>query len=232
MLENHTVKENIFDKLIGYTDEVKEKRATKLLTLLELNFLKDTRAKYLSTGQKQRVAIARALAIIPSVLLLDEPFSNLDKLLTDKLFSFITKEVRKNKTAVILITHLPEEALKFADKIAVMDNGKIVQQGDKWKVYYHPKNSRLAGLLGTINTIHSVDLEKKKSKAKKRFFLRPDKILPATKSDFDLRLQIVHVSYNGKCFEILGETKNGNTLVVYTYKELQVGQEYLFSIAG
>ena len=153
VLENHTVEENIFDKLIGYTNESKVKRAAKILKLLELSNLKDTRAKYLSSGQKQRVAIARALAVIPKVLLLDEPFSNLDKLLTEKLFSFMVQEFKKNNTAVILITHLAEEALKYATSLLVMDQGKIVQAGEKWAVYYKPKNSKLAGLLGDFNII-------------------------------------------------------------------------------
>jgi iron(III) transport system ATP-binding protein len=104
VLENHSVEENIFDKLIGYKNELKQKRANKILKLLELEFLKNTKAKYLSSGQKQRVAIARALAIIPKVLLLDEPFSNLDKLLTEKLFSFVVNEVKEGNTSVILIT--------------------------------------------------------------------------------------------------------------------------------
>lgn len=140
VLENHTVEENIFDKLIGFTDEAKNKRATRLLHLLELNFLRNTRAKYLSSGQKQRVAIARALAIMPKVLLLDEPFSNLDHLLTEKLFSFVLKEVKKGNTSVLLITHWSEEALKYADSVTIIDDGKVLQTGEKWDVYYKPKN--------------------------------------------------------------------------------------------
>lgn len=232
VLENHTVEENIFDKLIGYTNEAKQKRAAKILKLLELNFLKNTRAKYLSSGQKQRVAIARALAIIPKILLLDEPFSNLDKLLTEKLFAFVVKEVREHKTSVILITHLAEEALKYADRLAIVENGKILQMGEKWNVYYKPKSSRLAGLLGDFNIIRSEDLTKEsKLKSQTKLFLRPDKItLTASKTNSDLQLTVLSCTFNGKCFEILGETANNNSVMVYSNKALSINKEYGFTI--
>ena len=86
-----------------------------------------------SYGEKQRVAIIRSLMQTFKYLLLDEPFSNLDTILSEKLFAFITNEVRKHKTAVILITHLAEEALKYADTLAVMDDGRILQMGKKWQ---------------------------------------------------------------------------------------------------
>lgn len=230
VLDNHTVEENIFDKLIGFTNEVKQKRAAKLLKLLGLVALKNSKAKFLSSGQKQRVAIARALAIIPKVLLLDEPFSNLDTILSEKLFAFITAEVRKHKTAVILITHLAEEALKYADTLAVMDNGKILQMGKKWQVYYKPKNTKLAGLLGPFNVIKPEDLEKN-LKQKSKLFIRPDKLkLTTAKASFDLQLAIINCMFNGKCFEILGETKNENSVIVYTNKELDLNKQYYFSI--
>src|SRR4249919_2267283 len=98
VLDNHTVQENIFDKLAGFRNEEKLKRAQRLMRLLDLLPLKDSRARALSSGQKQRVAIARALAIIPKVLLLDEAFNNLDKMLADKLFTFVVAEVKKKKS--------------------------------------------------------------------------------------------------------------------------------------
>lgn len=232
VLDNHSVEENIFDKLIGYANEDKQKRAAKLLKLLELQHLKNTKARFLSSGQKQRVAIARALAIIPKVLLLDEPFSNLDKLLTEKLFAFIISEVHKKRTSVILITHLAEEALKYADTIAVMDDGKILQSGEKWSVYYQPANHRLAGLLGDFNLLKTEDLEKKAGrKHKARLFLRPDKLrLSPPRSAPDLYLSIRNCVYNGKCFELLGETKSGQSVMVYSGKALAIGKEAGFTL--
>jgi ABC-type Fe3+/spermidine/putrescine transport system ATPase subunit len=230
VLDNHTVEENIFDKLIGYTNEVKQKRAAKLLKLLDLLALKNSKAKFLSSGQKQRVAIARALAVIPKVLLLDEPFSNLDTILSEKLFAFVTSEVRKNKTSVILITHLADEALKYADTLAVMDNGKIIQSGKKWQIYYQPKNTKLAGLLGPFNIIKAEDFEKN-SKQKTKLFVRPDKLkITTAKSSFDLELTTLNCTFNGKCFEVLGETKNGNPVLVYLPKELETERQYYFSV--
>lgn len=233
VLDNHTVEENIFDKLIGYPNEAKQKRAAKLLKLLELGFIKNTRAKFLSSGQRQRVAIARALAVIPDVLLLDEPFSNLDKLLTEKLFAFVLSEVKKNNTSVILITHLAEEALKYADTIAIMDEGKISQFGKKWEVYYHPKNSKLAGLLGDYNIVKKQDLEKKsKLKLSSNLFLRPDKIKRVDpKAAHDLLLTVISCQFNGKCFEVLTETKHENSLIVYSNEALLPGKQFPFQIS-
>lgn len=227
VLDNHTVEENITDKLIGYTDEAKYRRSNQLLKLLELTQLRNTKARYLSSGQKQRVAIARALAIIPKVLLLDEPFSNLDKLLTDKLFAFVIKEVKKNRTGVILITHLADEALKYADRIGIVDDGKITQLGEKWKVYYQPNNTKLAGLLGDYNVIKKEDLDKSsQNKVKAKTILRPDKlILSQNKNSIKLPLTITHCSYNGKCYEVLGETKNGNSVILYSSKNVQADKE-------
>jgi iron(III) transport system ATP-binding protein len=232
VLENHTVEENVFDKLTGFSDEAKQKRVKKILKLLDLHNLANTRAKYLSSGQKQRVAIARALAIIPKVLLLDEPFSNLDKLLAEKLFNFISKEVKRNHTSVILITHVAEEALKYADSLAIMDEGRIVQWGDKWDVYYHPKNSRLAGLLGDFNTIRMHDLDKRSGiKLKHKLFLRPDKLkVSASAKSKDLSLMVINCTYNGKCHEVLCETIAGNTVMVYSQEALKEGSNLPFEI--
>jgi ABC-type Fe3+/spermidine/putrescine transport system ATPase subunit len=217
VLENHTVEENIWDKLIGYTTEVKQKRSQTLLKLLELENLRATKTKNLSSGQKQRVAIARSLAIIPKLLLLDEPFNNLDRLLSAKLFAFLQAEIKKNNTAVILITHMPEEALKFSNRIAIMHEGQIKQIGDKWQVFYRPKNLRLAGLLGEYNIIKAEDFHAKSEfKTHKNLLCRPNNFVHVEKSGkYDLEVQIVSCVFNGKCFEVLAETNSGHHLVIF-----------------
>jgi ABC-type glutathione transport system ATPase component len=234
VLMNHTVQENFFDKLQDLTYGDRQKRADKLLKLLELEPLRNIRARDLSSGQKQRVAIGRALAVFPRLLLLDEPFSNIDNLLSEKLFAFIISEAKKCNTAVILITHLPEEALKYADSLAVMDKGRILQEGETWDVYYRPKNSRLAGLLGDFNVLKKEDLESGgKHRSGKKIYIRPDMIKaagPGKKAD--IVLSVTGCSYNGKCFEVLAETKNGRTVKVYSPKALQPGAKYSFLLGS
>lgn len=231
VLDNHTVTENITDKLIGYADDYKQSRVTTLLQLLELTALKNSKAKYLSSGQKQRVAIARALADMPKILLLDEPFNNLDQLLTAKLFAFIAREVKKHKTAVILVTHTAEEALKYADEIAIMDNGRIVQKGPALDVYYRPANLKLAGLMGPYNILSSDDFDVKSPiKKKTKLLLRPDAFQLCSANTAHLQLECISSVFNGKCFENLLSSTTEKTISVYTPKALTLGKSYNFKI--
>lgn len=226
VLDNHTVEENITDKLIGFTNEYKQQRVNKLLKLLDLQALKNTKARFLSSGQKQRVAIGRALAIIPPLMLLDEPFSNLDAILNTKLFDFVLKEVKKNKTSVILITHQAEEALKYADEVAVLDNGKINQIGNTLAVYYNPKNTKLAGLLGTYSIIHPEDLSKEsKLKLKSKKVVRPNQLQLIKTGKEDISVIVESCFFNGKCFEILATTKTENEILLYNNTTLKTRTE-------
>lgn len=226
VLDNHTVIENITDKLIGYTDAYKEKRVKALVNLLELGAIKNMRAKQLSSGQKQRVAIARALAIMPRLLLLDEPFSNLDRLLSMKLFAFVMREAKRNNSAVILVTHQGEEALKYAEYIAIVDAGKLVQFDTAKNVYYKPKNLKLAGLLGEYSILHQQDFEKHIAKKKpKKLIVRPDKLQICSAAQAELQVTIEACSFNGKCYEILVSSLSGRTLLLYSSSELSIGKK-------
>ena len=107
----------------------------------------------LSGGQQQRVALARAIAPKPALVLLDEPFSNLDAMLRDVTRNEVRDILRKSGMSAILVTHDQEEALSFADELLVMNEGRIEQAGHPEDVYYHPGNAFVARFLGRTNLI-------------------------------------------------------------------------------
>lgn len=116
----------------------------------------------LSGGQQQRVALARAIAPEPELVLLDEPFSNLDAMLRDSTRKEVRSILKKAGMSAVLVTHDQEEALSFADRIAVMNNGRIEQIGTPEEVYYKPRTRFVAQFLGRTNLfegeVHDSDM--------------------------------------------------------------------------
>lgn len=108
----------------------------------------------LSGGQQQRVALARALAREPKVLLLDEPFSAVDQLSRQSLYELLADLRSELNIPIVLVTHDLNEARLLADQIAVMDSGKIIQQGTPLDVYRSPRNARVADLVGIRNRFY------------------------------------------------------------------------------
>jgi len=107
----------------------------------------------LSGGEQQRVALARALAPRPGIMLMDEPFSGLDNRLRDGIRDETLEILREQDTAVLLVTHEPEEAMRMADEIALMRNGRIVQQGAPYNVYNAPVDRSAMAFFSEINVI-------------------------------------------------------------------------------
>lgn len=107
----------------------------------------------LSGGEQQRVALARALAPRPGIMLMDEPFSGLDNRLRDGIRDETLDILREQDTAVLLVTHEPEEAMRMADEIALMRDGRIVQQGAPYNVYNAPMDRNAMSFFSEINVI-------------------------------------------------------------------------------
>lgn len=148
-----TVAENVGKFLSNIYPEQKKQRIQELLEMVEMNEFADTKAKYLSGGQQQRVALARVLALEPEVLLLDEPFSNIDSFrkgaLRRNLFAYL-----KNKgITCIIATHDSIDALSFSDETIVMQKGKIIAHDASPKIYLKPESKYVASLYGEVNEI-------------------------------------------------------------------------------
>ena len=110
----------------------------------------------LSGGEQQRVALARALAPRPPILLMDEPFSGLDNRLRDGIRDETLDILKEEGTAVLLVTHEPDEAMRMADRIALMREGRIVQQGAPYNIYNSPVDREAAMFFSDVNVIHGV----------------------------------------------------------------------------
>lgn len=107
----------------------------------------------LSGGEQQRVALARALAPRPKIMLMDEPFSGLDNRLRDGIRDETLDLLKEEGAAVLLVTHEPDEAMRMADEIALMRDGRIVQQGAPYNIYNRPFDKEAAGFFSDINVI-------------------------------------------------------------------------------
>jgi multiple sugar transport system ATP-binding protein len=119
------------------------------LKLLGLERLEERLPKQLSGGQRQRVALGRALVLQPQVLLLDEPLSNLDAKLRGRMRTELKRLHRKLNNTVIYVTHDQLEAMTLSDRVAVMNEGRLIQLGTAEQVYTSPKNLFVAGFIGT-----------------------------------------------------------------------------------
>jgi iron(III) transport system ATP-binding protein len=127
------------------------RRVEQVLKLVRLEGLAERRPAQLSGGQQQRVALARALVIEPRVLLLDEPLSNLDARLRDEMREEIRRLHQQTGLTMLYVTHDQKEALALADRLALMERGRIVQVGTPTELYERPANRFVAGFLGDSN---------------------------------------------------------------------------------
>ena len=131
-------------------------RARALLDRVGLGRHGDKYPHQLSGGEQQRVALARALAPRPPILLMDEPFSGLDNRLRDGIRDETLDILKEEGTAVLLVTHEPDEAMRMADRIALMRDGRIVQEGAPYNIYNSPVDREAAMFFSDINVIHGV----------------------------------------------------------------------------
>ena len=133
--------------------KIKEK-VHELLSLVQLDWLADRYPSQLSGGQRQRIALARALAVEPKVLLLDEPFGALDAKVRKELRRWLRRLHDDLHVTSIFVTHDQEEALEVADRVVLMNSGRVEQIGSPQEVWNHPASPFVYGFLGDVNLFH------------------------------------------------------------------------------
>lgn len=228
----------------------KDRRIFDALSLVEMEGLIDRYPHELSGGQQQRVALARTLVYEPSLLLLDEPLSNLDAKLRIKARSWLKHLTRRLGLTTVYVTHDQTEALSLSDRIAIMDKGKLVQLDTPENIYRHPANAFVADFIGNSNFIAGTLKEKGPSEMgtvsignstaqgliknhpavgdKITLTVRPENIVPVlgeATEDFDgmniLEGEITAREYLGARFQYFIDLGNGQEVRVETDKLIE-----------
>jgi sulfate transport system ATP-binding protein len=131
-----------------------KRRVGELLKLVQLDWLGDRLPSELSGGQRQRVALARALAVEPKVLLLDEPFGSLDARVRQELRRWLRRLHDEIRLTSLFVTHDQEEALEVADRVVLLDRGRVVQDGTPADLFERPAGPFVLDFLGSVNIFH------------------------------------------------------------------------------
>ena len=174
------------------------KNLDSILKLTGLNFLLERYPHELSGGEQQRACIARALIREPDLLLLDEPFSNLDTTIKDSMREEIYRIIKKTKTTTILVTHDIKDALNISDRILIFKAGILQQYDDPVKMYCEPANCYCAEILGDMNKIFI---------EKETYYVRPENVnLVDKKSNY--KVSVEKCFFQGKEYKIKGKQKN------------------------
>ena len=198
------VEENIFYGLNNYNKKIID----KINILLKNNNFLHYKKRYpheLSGGQKQLVAVFRALASDPKLIIMDEPFSNLDTRLKEELRDQILHIIKENQVTTLLVTHDADEAMFMSDKIGILNNGKLEQFGTPIEIYTRPKSKFVANFFGDINVFHGLfkngkfktilgEFKHKKNSYQKEYFL-------IVRSE-GLKLLNLNGKHNNNLFEI------------------------------
>ena len=202
-----TVAENVGKYLSNFFPEEKQARISELLEIVEMTEYANVKAKFLSGGQMQRVAIARVLALEPEVLLLDEPFSHIDNFRKNSLRRKLFGYLKEQQITCIVATHDSTDVLAFADEVAIIKDGKIIESGIPKFIYENPRNKYVASLFGDVNEIE-ID--------RKIQFVYPHQLKVCISSDF--KVEVVNSYFRGSHYLI--EAKFGNQILFFKNDDL------------
>lgn len=202
------------EELLGYANRLTDEEAATLYDICRISHLLKRKNDQLSGGEKQRIALARLLVTSPRLLLLDEPFSNLD-LIHRKILKQVIEDLgEKLKITCLLVSHDPTDMLPWADRIFVIHNGRIIQEGTPEQVYLQPVDEYVAGLFGTYNLTDPA-ITGRKLVDGKRLFTRPEQFKIVSGGQLTLGAIVSNIYFYGNYFEIAVEAA-GQTIMIRT----------------
>ena len=205
------------EELLMYANEMPQLEADELYRLCRIDHLMQRNSYELSGGEKQRVALARLIVTKPTLLILDEPYSNLDLIHRNILKEVVENICKRYEISCITTSHEPADVLPWADKIIVLKSGRMVMEGTAKEVYNNPANEYVAGLLGS-NNVFTDDIFGGNG------ILRPEEIelLKGTNGEFSGK--ITSVKFMGNYNEVVVDIKNQQVKVYTQDDSFQIGE--------
>ncbi|TDH27085.1 ABC transporter ATP-binding protein [Segetibacter sp. 3557_3] len=222
-------------QVLEYANQLSDYEAAILYDVCRISHLMDRRTDALSGGEQQRIAIARLLVTSPKLLMLDEPYSNLDMIHKRLLKAVIHDIGERLKITCILISHDPLDLLSWADHIIVMRSGQLVQQGTPRDIYYGPKTEYVAALFGNYNLVNPLLFrgisETAGSVSKQKMFVRPEHFEVVKKREQGVEAEVIEVLFLGSAYE--AEVMVGSeSFIVRTPIPVKKGETVFISLIG
>lgn len=183
-----TVAENVGKFLSNGFANMKKLRVQELLEMVEMENFANVKTKFLSGGQQQRVALVRVLALEPKVILLDEPFSQIDAFRKNALRRNLFRYLKQKQITCILATHDSTDALSFADEAIVMRNGEIIIKDNPAVIYNNPPSKYVASLFGEVNEIPAYLLKLTDDQSEKSL-VYPHQLIMVEHSDLEVKIR-------------------------------------------
>lgn len=230
LFPNISLRENIAYELRFFKESYRIARIKKLLNLTRLTKVADQLPRECSEGEQQRASIARAIADEPLVLLLDEPFSNLDFRNKSLLKEEISEIVREENMACIFVTHEVADIYGVAKEMAILKSGKITQKGDPSYLYRFPKSVYEASLMGEFTYIDNENalLELGLIELGSKIIVRPDSV--KIKEKEGIKATVKGSERHGPYFVLKLDVKN-NDLLAFSMLKYEIGQEVYIDIS-
>jgi len=204
-----SVRDNLLDLVLGKLDDEEDRLVRRMMRTLGLGMDPSRPAHSLSGGEQQRLSIGRALLGRPRVLLLDEPFSHVDGYHKERLLQLLTAWQRKTRCTVVLVAHDIRDAARWADRIDVVHEGRIVESGSAEQLYRSPKTKPMAYAWGPVNELpvgrvpESLRALPQSFRQGRRWFIRPE----------HLTVELLESAFSGPSEELRRWTEGGTTYV-------------------
>lgn len=217
------------EQVLEYANNLHPDKAHELFEVCEISHLLMRKTDELSGGERQRIALTKLLITSPQLLLLDEPFSNLDMMHRITLKKVLKKICKQLDITCILVSHEPSDVLAWADKVIVMRNGLIIQQGTPKKIYTAPVDEYTAGLFGPYNLMPEqlavrLYLMWRKRPVNKDLIIRPEEFKIVKKKQGLLSGTVNNISFLGTHYEIEVEVNGAAIIVNSKRKKVRKGE--------